>query len=257
MSIYGSSAFHVYLSGGSSNSDPDASLGGVKSSVMLGEQEFTRSTSTVTGVTVNGAVGCSVGTGTLSYQHIGTAIAWTPPYGAQGVFYEADADGEYLLPDATEREFLRVTVVSASLPGSDQSDEVAIDATIENLFDNISLAEAQAGHTDYRCVYVQNDEAVDRRFLLWFHELTTGPENLYYGLGSSGLNGTEQDIGTETTAPSSVSWLNPTDENDADMIDQLYEDDYYPIWIKRVVLPYTIDANAAVLAHLHIKTWPI
>jgi hypothetical protein len=43
--------------------------------------------------------------------------------------------------------------------GDQVSTTVITDATIENLFDNVSAAEATAGMTDYRCFFVLNNHA--------------------------------------------------------------------------------------------------
>ena len=109
-----------------------------------------------------------------------------------------------------------------------------------NLFyDDVDQPEAQTGSTAYRCFYISNDNATDTYTgaAIYISVRTTSEStNCELGLGTSGLNGTEQSITAEEIAPVGVNFF-ATSVGTPLAIGDLAAGDYYPIWIKRIVQP--------------------
>ena len=78
-----------------------------------------------------------------------------------------------------------------------------------NLFDDKSSAEATAGRIEYRCFYVHNAHA-SLTYLapkIWIQTNTPSADTTVdIGLGTSAVNGTEQTVANETTAPVGVTF---------------------------------------------------
>ena len=74
----------------------------------------------VTGVTVHRTANSEGGTKSLSYTNSGTTLAW-----GGGTAVTVSASGDYILT-ATDGSRIMVTVTAASLPGTDQSDNVQL-----------------------------------------------------------------------------------------------------------------------------------
>jgi len=214
-----------YLSGGSSNSDPTASHGGAISTTQVLNEVATNSTSPTPGVTLGDAWGNKVGSGTLTYTYSATAptLQWTPPQGAIGTAVDVSTDGEYDLQGSNDGGGVTVTVVAASHPGASRTEAIAITMQDQKIFDDITKAESKAGRTDYRCIALKNngtvvgtDEKVDVE--IYIASNTSGLDNISLGLaaespstgaGSAGVD-YPTDTGSETGAPSGVTFSSPT-----------------------------------------------
>lgn len=115
-----------------------------------------------------------------------------------------------------------------------------------NLFyDDVDVDEATTGSTAYRCFYVTNENATDTYTGAAIYISVRTPSFSTYcelGLGTSGLNGTEQSITAEEIAPVGVNFF-ATSEGTPLAIGDLAAGDHYPIWIKRVVEPLAEGAS--------------
>jgi len=124
---------------------------------------------------------------------------------------------------------------AASLGGArSTSTKVTEDA----LFDDVSGAEATAGHTDYRCIYVVNEDADTLSdCFVWISSNTASEDTaITIGLDLAGKNGTADTIATETTAPDPAVTFSAAASKGAGLdVGDLEQNDYYAIWIKRVV----------------------
>lgn len=95
------------------------------------------------------------------------------------------------------------TDVNASLGGVKSSTEIT-DNVDNNLFDDVSGAEHTAGRTEYRCIYVHNNHGslTLTNAVVWIQSDTSGADSdLSISVGTAAVNGTEQTVGNETTAP--------------------------------------------------------
>ncbi len=105
------------------------------------------------------------------------------------------------------------------------------DDALNNIWDDVSSADASAGDTEYRCAYVKNTHG-SLSVANVKVEIDTDPaeSNFETGLGAAGKNGTESAIADEDTAPGGVSF-----GTGALNLGTLAAGDFYPIWIKRIV----------------------
>ena len=125
----------------------------------------------------------------------------------------------------------------ASLGGVISSTQIT-DATIENLFDNVSGAEAAAGDTEYRCFYVKNNHGslTLQGAGIWIETNTPSSDtSAEIGLGSSAVDGTEQTVADETTAPTSVTFSSAAGSGNALTIGDIPAGEHKAVWVKRVV----------------------
>ena len=212
----------MYYSGGGSNSDPALSIGGAISSSRVLNQS-TSGLSLITGVTIDDATGNTPGAGTLTYTYSGKTLTWTPYAGASGTAVAVGADGRYFIQGAgTGAGGLAITVVNASLPGSNVSDTITVANQTEKMFKNLTKAETLAGVTKYHCFAVKNIHASMSMLsiLEWIAANTPGQDNITIGLdpivaGAGGTGPTA--IANENTAPSGVTFVNPTSITDANV----------------------------------------
>lgn len=122
---------------------------------------------------------------------------------------------------------------NASLGGAISS----VEAT-SALFDNVSSAEASAGHTDYRCVYVKNTNAsiTGTSAKVWILTNTPSADTaVTIALAGEGIGGTAETIANENTAPVGETFSAAATEGAALSIGNLAPGAYQAIWIKRVV----------------------
>jgi hypothetical protein len=115
-----------------------------------------------------------------------------------------------------------------------------------DLYDDVSSGEASAGSTEYRCVYVHNSHAslTMENTKIWIQTNTPSADTaVTIGLGTSSINGTEQTVANETTAPSGVSFTAPSSEGTSLSIGNIPSLQHKAVWIRRVV-----DASASAYA---------
>jgi hypothetical protein len=131
---------------------------------------------------------------------------------------------------------------NASLGGAISATEIA-DATLHNLFDVVSGDEASAGDTEYRCFYVKNDHGTLtlQGASVWIQTATPSADSdCLLGLGSSAVNGTEQTVADESTAPTGVTFAQADGEVNELVIGDIPPGEHKAVWIRR-----DISANAA------------
>lgn len=246
------------LSGGGANTDPAASLGGVKSSHRIYSKSCT-GISNITGVTVDDGPGSADGAGTLAYTNSGKTLTWTPNGGSAGTATALTADGRYAIPGSAG--YLFVTVDYSELPGSDQSDTITVTQLANELFDDISKSESYNGDTEYRCFYVHNAHSADPfvGVKIYIGSNTTGADDLHIaldlaGTGDGSATGVADDVADESTAPSpSLTFSQPTSIGSALSIGELTTGNSAAVWVKRVVPAATLVSTANDLSSLTIN----
>lgn len=120
------------------------------------------------------------------------------------------------------------------------------DNTTHNLWDVVSSAESSAGDTEYRCIYVLNNHAslTLQNAKVWISTNTpSGDTAIRIALGTSAVNGTEQTIANESTAPTGVTWSTAANEGAALSIGNIPNGQHKAIWIERVVSAAATAAN--------------
>ncbi|MGI4937999.1 MAG: hypothetical protein ACRYF5_14855, partial [Janthinobacterium lividum] len=96
-------------------------------------------------------------------------------------------------------------VQAASLGGVKSSNLPAA-----SIFDDVSAAESSAGDVEVRCIYVHNAHATLtlQNAVAWFPANTPSTSTVVeLGVGTSAVNGTEQTVTDENTAPSGVTFV--------------------------------------------------
>jgi hypothetical protein len=127
---------------------------------------------------------------------------------------------------------------NASLGGAKSSTEVA-DNIDNNLFDDVSGAEHTAGEVTYRCIYVHNNHGTITLTgaLAWIQSDTSGADSdISIAVGTAAVNGTEQTIADEDTAPSGVSWSDAATSRATGLaLGDLPAGQHKAVWIRRTI----------------------
>ncbi len=129
------------------------------------------------------------------------------------------------------------TNVNASLGGAISTTAV-VDATLHNLFDVVSSAESSAGDVEYRCVYIRNNHGTLtlQNAVAYISSNTPSADTaLAIGLGTSAVNGTEQTVADESTAPAGVSFSAPSTLGTGLAIGNIPPGQSKAIWLRRTV----------------------
>jgi hypothetical protein len=119
--------------------------------------------------------------------------------------------------------------------------------TINNVWSDVSGAEGATGSIKYRCIYVLNNHGslTYTAPKIWISANTTSADDeIDIGLGSSAVNGTEQTVANEDTAPTSVTFSHPTTFAGGLAITDLPFGQHKAIWIRRTVNAAAAAANA-------------
>jgi hypothetical protein len=127
-------------------------------------------------------------------------------------------------------------VGNAALGGAKSSS--AASTTVDQLFDAVSAGEASAGRVEYRCVYLHNANGVDTMTAAVVYVSANTPlagTTLDIGVGTSAVNGTEQTIANETTAPTSVTFSAPTTAGTGLVLGDIPAGQHRAIWLRRTV----------------------
>lgn len=128
--------------------------------------------------------------------------------------------------------------VNASLGGAKSSTEVT-DNTDNNLFDDVSGAEHTAGRVEYRCIYVHNGHGSLEltNAVVWIQSDTSGADSdLSIAVGTAAVNGTEQTVANETTAPTGVTWSDAAVSRATGLsLGSLPAGQHKAVWIRRTI----------------------
>lgn len=232
----------IVHSGGAANTDPALDLGGAISTAGakdIKSQDATAPT-TITGVTILDAAGNDEGAGTLYFDSTNTALRWTPFNGTAGTSVDVSTNGAYAIQGGSNGGLLKVSVVSSSLPSSDNTNSITITNVANNIFDDVAKADAKAGDTEYRGVYWQNDHASDSMvdIRMWIAQNTPGQDVVQIAIADEGVNVTMATIANENTAPGGTVDFdanNPVDYDSGIAIPDLTFGSYQGFWIKRTV----------------------
>lgn len=122
---------------------------------------------------------------------------------------------------------------AASLGGAKSSVDMGTD-----LFDDVGSSESSAGDTEYRCVYIHNAHGTltMESAKIWIQTNTPSADTaVSVGLGTSAINGTEQTVANENTAPSGVSFSAPSTEGASLALGNIPSGQHKAVWVRRVV----------------------
>lgn len=136
---------------------------------------------------------------------------------------------------------------NASLGGVISGTTEITDASVENLFDNVTGAESSAGDTEYRGFYVKNAHGTLtwQNVVIWINTETPSSDTLIdIALADEGVNVTMETIGNESTAPTGPSFTHPTNKGAGLAIGNMAAGEFMGIWVKRVISSAAAAANA-------------
>ena len=136
------------------------------------------------------------------------------------------------------------TVGNASLGGAKSS--TVAPTTIDGLFDQTSATEATAGDIEYRCVYLHNNYSADMQTpVVWISANTpNSATTIDIGVGTAAVNGTEQTVANESTAPVGVSFTAPSTQGTGLALGNIPPGQHKAVWLRR-----TITAGAGATAN--------
>lgn len=127
---------------------------------------------------------------------------------------------------------------NASIGGA-KSSTVLTDATLNNLFDDVSGAESAAGDVEYRMVYIHNaDPSLTATALkIFISQDTTGTgDEIDIGLMAAANGATETAVANESTAPGGgVTFTHPTTDSGGLVEENIANGSHGGFWIKRTV----------------------
>jgi hypothetical protein len=129
-----------------------------------------------------------------------------------------------------------------SLGGAIHATAIA-DATLNNLFTEINEDQTAAGIVAYRCFYVRNSHGTLtwKNVKLWVQTQTPSADTVVaIGLGTSAVNGTEQTVADQITAPAGVTFSAPADKPSGLAIGDLAPGAHKAVWVR-----LTVSAGAA------------
>ncbi|MEW8494254.1 MAG: hypothetical protein AB2604_10650 [Candidatus Thiodiazotropha taylori] len=123
---------------------------------------------------------------------------------------------------------------NASLGGAISNNQITSGA-LHNLWDIVSGAESSAGDTEYRCIYVRNNSAqtlFNAHVYVSTESPSVGSDELI-GLGTSAVNGVEQTVADESSAPAGVAFSQANGVGNALAIGDIPAGQHKAIWIQR------------------------
>ncbi len=136
---------------------------------------------------------------------------------------------------------------NASIGGAKSSVQVT-DNSDNNLFDDVSGTESNAGDTEYRCLYVHNAHGslTAQNTHIYISQDPAGSGDTWaIALDGAGLNATaEGPVTNENTAPSGESFTSPTDYAGGLDMGNIPAGQHYAFWIRRTITAGTGAANA-------------
>jgi len=127
-------------------------------------------------------------------------------------------------------------VGNASLGGVKSSN--ASPTTVDGLFDAVSAAQAVAGLVEYRCIYLHNASGADTMIAARAWVISNTPlagTTLDIGVGTSAVNGTEQTIANEATAPVGVTFSAPAAAASGLALGDIPAGQHRALWLRRTV----------------------
>lgn len=239
-----SSNYNWRLSGGATNTDPDLSLGGVKSSEPVLQQTATWVGGGFTDLTLLGASGNPAGIGTLKAGDPSGGLAWFPlgdprdPVPAGGNVYGTVINQISEIPigdDILSGLISTITVrpeTGYSNPDYGELEEVLISDTVGELFPSVTESEAETGLTRYRLTYIENNDASPKFIAFWIGQNSSGSD--IFEVGIEAADGVAQTITNETTAPTGITFTRSVALSPELQI-ELAASSYRGIWIKQII----------------------
>ena len=126
---------------------------------------------------------------------------------------------------------------NASLGGVVSSVEV-VDNTLNNLFDDVSGDEHEAGDTEYRAIFIKNNHGTDTAYnvKIWIESNTTAADDSIQIGKEADFGSPIQTIVNESTAPVAIDFSTADGQVNAISIGDMAASQVIGIWVKRIVV---------------------
>lgn len=114
------------------------------------------------------------------------------------------------------------------------------DDSLHNLFAKVGAAEALAGSTKYRGIYIKNNHATltAESVLSYISSQTTSPDSaITISIANEGASAAMQTIADEDTAPTGEVFVTADGVANGLSMGDLAPADFYGVWVKRVISP--------------------
>lgn len=218
-------------------------LGGVITATEILSQDAALS-SAISGVTVLDAADNELGAGSLRYVVATDSFYYTPPDDSEGAAVVVSGDGEIVVRGANGNSgYLRLDITYASLPVANASTTVTVTHSLNDIFDDVTKAEALDGRTEYRCIYLKNAAADSILGAgVWIHQDSAGGDSIAIGLDPAGVGGTATTIASETEIPTGVTFSQPASEGECLTVGTMTAGQSFALWIRRTVPVGTVTA---------------
>lgn len=229
----GVDALGVYLTGGSSNTDPAASLGGAISSRRVFGQGFIPSPP-IPGVRIDHLFAANgEGEGELAINASG-ALTWTPPDDEAGTAVTIAAGESAIVAGSDVNKAVRVSRESG-LKFTGVSPVECVSA-MNGVLGQTDLTSAQrvAGRTTYRAIALKaiGDNRV-AELRVWMPPVS-GAQATWSIAVETPVAGSVQTIGAEATDPTGLAFVAATSSATALYLPFISAGDWVAVWIKRV-----------------------
>lgn len=146
----------------------------------------------------------------------------------------ASSDIDYFLSGGSGN-----TDPNASLGGARSTSTEVTDNVDNNLFDDVTGAEHTAGDVEYRCIYIRNSHGslTLTSPVVWIQSDTSGADSdISIAVGTAAVNGTEQTVANESTAPSGVTWSDAAVSRATGLsLGDLPSTQHKAVWIRRTI----------------------
>ena len=151
----------IHLSGGPHNQASNVSWGGKVSLAVdsgVGPQKMVWDTVPMAGVTLCEGYGIPLGAATLTYTS-GNGVLKFVASDSSILLTFLGSDGVYHVGNNTS--YFIVSVITALLPLGDTTVNMDVLPFKNNIFDDVLNTERSSGKTEYRCLYLKNEDTTD------------------------------------------------------------------------------------------------
>lgn len=114
------------------------------------------------------------------------------------------------------------------------------------IFDDVTSGESTAGDIEYRCVYVKNSHGSLSltTAIAWVPTNTPSTTTtIDIAVGTSAVNGTEQTVANESTAPTGVTWVAAATLGAGVALGDIPAGQHRAVWLRRTVTAGTVAAS--------------
>lgn len=236
----GTDVLGLFLTGGSNNTDPDASLGGAISTTRIrGLGALVNPPlEVIPGLRIDHVHPASgEGLGVIEVGDDGS-LTYQAPGGAAGVPVPiAAGESKILLGDTVNKAVRVYREVNMLFPVGRQCNLNLLFAMNGALGQkNLTSAQRVAGRTTYRCIAAKAGAQWAFSPGFWFPPVA-GAQAVYSIAVENPVAGSVQTIPDETTAPTGVTWYTPTTELGAFHFPSIPTGEFKGLWIRRVFPP--------------------